>query len=144
MNPTYIVIHHSLTEDSQTVSWNAIRDYHINVCKWADIGYHYGIELVGNQYDIFKGRVDDEEGAHCIGFNSKSIGICVVGNFDLLHPCVAQLELLRKLVRSLMRIYGIRVENVLGHRETYQLRGVPVEKSCPGNEFSMMSFRASL
>lgn len=144
MNPTYIVIHHSLTEDSQTVSWNAIRDYHINVCKWHDIGYHYGIELIGNQYDIFKGRMDNEDGAHCIGFNDKSIGICVVGNFDLLHPCIAQIELLRKIVRSLMNIYGIQHENVIGHRESYQLRGVPIEKTCPGTEFDMLNFRASL
>lgn len=144
MNPTKIIIHHSLTEDSQTVSWNAIRDYHINVCKWNDIGYHYGIELVGNQYDIFKGRMDDEDGAHCLGFNADSIGICVVGNFDLLHPCIAQLELLKKLVRSLMTIYGIKHENVLGHRETYALRKVPVEKTCPGSQFDMAAFRASL
>jgi hypothetical protein len=50
MNPEYIVIHHSLTPDNQTVSWNAIRRYHIDVNKWADIGYHYGIENINGAY----------------------------------------------------------------------------------------------
>lgn len=144
MNPTHIIIHHSLTEDNQTVSWNAIRDYHINVCGWKDVGYHYGIELIGTQYDILKGRMDDEEGAHCLGFNDNSIGICLVGNFDHAAPSDTQLKLLRKICRSLMNIYGIKSDHVLGHWETFSLRNKPVEKSCPGNAFSMSAFRTSL
>ena len=144
MNPRYIIIHHSLTEDGATVSWNAITDYHVNVNGWKDVGYHYGAELVGDRYNIFKGRMDNEDGAHCIGFNDKSIGICLVGNYDISEPCEQQIALLKKLVNSLREIYGIPLENVLGHWETYGLRGVPVEKSCPGNKFSMTNFRRVL
>lgn len=144
MNPNKIIIHHSLTEDGATVSWNAIRDYHVKNNGWRDIGYHYGIELVGEQYDIFKGRMDDEVGAHCLGFNDKSIGICVVGNFDQAAPNDKQLALLKKLCRALMNIYGIKTEDVLGHWETYEKMGQAVQKSCPGNKFSMPTFRAAL
>ncbi len=144
MNPTRIIIHHSLTKDDQTVSWNAIRSYHINECGWKDVGYHYGIELIGNDYDILKGRMDNEEGAHCLGYNDHSIGICVVGNFDLIRPCINQLNLLKKLCNSLMEIYGIKADCVLGHRETYALRNKPVEKTCPGARFDMVEFRKSL
>lgn len=144
MNPDKIIIHHSLTEDGETVSWNAIRDYHVKIKGWRDVGYHYGIELVGNQYDIFKGRMDNEVGAHCLGFNDNSIGICVVGNFDQQAPNERQLALLKKLCRSLMDIYGIKIENVLGHWETFEMRNVPIEKSCPGVKFSMPAFRLSL
>ncbi len=144
MNPTKIIIHHSLTEDNGTVSWNAIRNYHIYECGWKNIGYHYGIELVGENYEIFKGRMDNEEGAHCLGFNQDSIGICLVGNFDVVASTEAQLKLLRTLVRSLMGIYGIKTSDVLGHWETYELRHKNIEKTCPGIMFKMQDFRCSL
>ena len=144
MKPTHIVIHHSLTEDGKTVSWGAIRDYHTKVQKWQDIGYHYGIELVGERYEILKGRMDTEPGAHCLGFNDRSIGICVVGNFDHNAPNPDQLALLKRQVLSLMAIHGISMERVVGHWETYPMMGRPVEKTCPGNAFSMFSFRKSL
>ena len=144
MKPDCIIIHHSLTEDNKTVSWGAIRDYHINVKKWNDIGYNWGIELIGERYEILKGRMDNEEGAHCIGFNDHSIGICLVGNFDFIEPNSTQMSVLRKLVLSLMEIHNIPKMNVFGHWETYGLRNRPPEKSCPGNAFSMFSFRHTL
>ena len=144
MNPEYIIVHHSLTEDGKTVSWNAIRKYHINIKKRHDIGYYYGIEDIGLSFEILKGRMDDEPGAHCLGFNDKSIGICVVGNYDKAPPPPEKLKLLRKLCRSLMNIYGIPVVNVLGHWETYEKMGQSPQKSCPGVLFSMPEFRKSL
>lgn len=144
MKPDFIIIHHSLTEDSQTVSWSAIRDYHMLICGWHDIGYHYGIEKIGTRYEVLKGRMDTESGAHCLGFNKKSIGICLIGNFDTTPPNEAQLKLLKKLVNSLQEIYGIPTLNVIGHWESYELRKVPVEKSCPGLKFSMSKFREIL
>lgn len=144
MKPEYIVIHHSLTEDGKTVSWQAIRDYHVNVQKWSDVGYHYGIELVNDRYEIFKGRMDTESGAHCIGFNDKSIGICCVGNYDTYAPDSNMVKTLISLVRSLMGIYGIPASRVIGHWESYGLRGKTIEKTCPGNKLSMWSLRRTL
>lgn len=144
MNPLFIIIHHSLTEDNHTVSWGAIRKYHVEVNGWTEIGYHYGIELVGDHYEIFKGRMDDQDGAHCIGFNSDSIGICLVGNFDIISPLPAQMVLLKKLVNSLMNIYGIKLENIMGHCDTYGRRGKPIEKTCPGSKFNMADFKRNL
>ena len=40
MKPDYILIHSSGTKDSETLSWGAIRQYHIFDNGWIAIGYH--------------------------------------------------------------------------------------------------------
>ena len=141
MNPTHIILHHSLTADGETVSWQAIRRYHMQELGWLDCGYHYGIELIGKEYEILKGRLDNEAGAHCLGFNDKAIGICNVGNFDIHAPSDILFNKLARFCRSLMDIYGLKSDCVLGHRETYALLGKPQAKTCPGNFFDMTKFR---
>lgn len=37
--PDGFLIHHSGTRDSGTVSWSAIRSFHLYDRGWADIGY---------------------------------------------------------------------------------------------------------
>ncbi len=150
MNPQYIIIHHSLTKDSGSVSWGAIRHYHTRVKGWRKIGYQYGIELVGNFYEIFIGRFSNETGAHTreMGMNRMSIGICVVGNFDIEAPSPLVLARLRALVSCKMDEHEIPLRNVIGHRDVGMMAGYDWRKgqykSCPGKLFSMSSFRASL
>lgn len=136
MTPRYIILHHSLTEDGKTVSWNAIRQYHLKK-GWSDIGYHYGIELVGNHYEVLVGRLQTEIGAHCRGMNGASLGICFVGNFDIEEPPLEQLNVGRRLIRSLMEVFGISNERVKGHCEYSQ-------KSCPGKKFPLGEFTKGL
>ena len=88
--------------------------------------------------------MDTDIGAHTKGFNDKSIGICLVGNFDSHPPDNKALTLLARLVRSLQEICDIPIKNVIGHRESYTLLGQPVIKTCPGEKFDMDKFRALL
>lgn len=129
--PNKIIIHHSLTKDSGTVSWEAIRKYHKNK-GWQDIGYHYGIELVGNEYKILKGRSENTVGAHTVGQNSNSIGMCLVGNFDVTYPSPKQLNKLKELILDIFSRYGNLPVYTHNHFASY--------KSCPGKNFPFKSF----
>ncbi len=134
-NPEYIIIHHSLTDDNVTLSdFEAIRNYHINHNGWRDIGYHWVLEKVNNKWVWRAGRKETEDGAHCKeqGMNFKSIGVCVVGNFDKDTPTDEIYELVAAKCKDIMsRWPKIKVENIKPHREyaTY--------KSCPGKNFNM-------
>lgn len=132
----FIVIHHSLTRDSETVSWNAIRKYHIDVQQWDDIGYHYGIELIGDRYETLIGRDSSFRGAHCIPVNKNSIGICCVGNYDEIAPPQSLLDRVVPLVRWLREVYQIPVNKIRGHRE------FAPDRTCPGVLFDMEHFRS--
>ena len=56
MTPRRIIIHHSATKDGRTFSWSAIRRYHVHTLGWTDIGYHAGIELIGDDFECLFGR----------------------------------------------------------------------------------------
>jgi len=150
MNPQYVVIHHSLTKDGQVVDWDAIRKYHREVNGWSDIGYHYGIERVGNGLLLQVGRPESQTGAHTkeMHMNGKSLGICVVGNFDLAPPGLEVLRFLSEIVRRKVSEHGIPVNAVLGHREVGAMAGFDWKKghykSCPGKYFPMDTLRAML
>ena len=138
---THILIHHSLTADGQTVSWQAIRRWHMGQHPdspyrskpMSDIGYHFGVELIGQDYEILMGRDLDKDGAHCVAANRFAIGICLVGNFDLAAPPPGQWRKALRLVRALQKVLGIPNANVLGHRSFDR-------KSCPGKYFDMEKF----
>jgi hypothetical protein len=143
MTPTEIILHHSATKDSGTVSWNAIRRYHVNECVWGDIGYHFGIELTPDKgyapgsYEILMGRMPDVPGAHTKDHNQTSLGVCFVGAFDSEPVPAMQWEKGLALVRWLCRNWGIPVARVFGHREF-------ANKTCPGLLFDLDRFRCEL
>ena len=154
--PEYIVVHHSLTKDGNVVDTNAIIDYHERVLGWKSRsgksgGYHGYIEVAGGELKYFRGRGEDEDGAHCkeFGMNHKSLGVCVVGNFDLTPPPIQTLFFLRDLCFAWMVNYGIPASRVLGHRDVGLMAGfdwrkkgptgIREFKTCPGSLFPMES-----
>ncbi len=125
MIPNKIIIHHSLTKDSGTVSWGAIRKYHKEMLGWNDVGYQWGIELVNDYYEILMGRRPDLTGAHTLGQNDQSIGICVVGNYDIDEVTQEIKEAIQKLLTWLIFQYKIPSKEIYGHCEF-------AAKTCPG------------
>jgi len=82
------------------------------------IGYHYVIYLDGT---VHSGRAPEEIGAHAVGHNSVSLGICLVGQDKFMPRQWAALNL---LIRQLQKQYP--GATVCGHRD---LPGVT--KTCP-------------
>jgi N-acetylmuramoyl-L-alanine amidase len=130
--PEKIIIHHSLTKDGKVVDWTAIRKYHIEHNGWNDIGYHWGIELVGDKWVIQKGRDEITKGSHTKEQNTnyKSIGICVVGNYDISSLPQEAFKLLVKLITDINTRYKKQFP-IEPHSKyaTY--------KSCPGKLFPL-------
>ncbi|MBW2052936.1 MAG: N-acetylmuramoyl-L-alanine amidase [Deltaproteobacteria bacterium] len=136
--PEYIVIHHSAGYDHPVIeNWEGIRSYHKDVRGWRDIGYHYGIERVDQRPIIKYGRLSFENGAHAPGSNSKSLGVCVVGNFSDRPPENETLLVLMDLIWSLTLAFHIPANRVFGHREI-----MPAGYTeCPGAAFPMADIK---
>ena len=138
MKKTHIMLHHSLTDDSGSVSWGAIRRYHVETNGWRDVGYHFGVERIGDYNEVLLGRALDEDGAHCYQdlMNRIALGVCFVGNFDLAPPPDEMLRVTARHLRSIMSNLGIPADeaHVRMHRQhaTY--------KSCPGTKFPYLGF----
>lgn len=72
---TDVIIHHSAVPGTP----ETFADYHIHHHKWPGIGYHYVIDKSG---EIYYCNSIDLITYHTQGNNSKSIGICVIGNYE--------------------------------------------------------------
>lgn len=140
MEANSIILHCSDTEDSGTVSWSAIRRYHMRTLNWSDIGYHFGIEQIGGDIVILRGRKPTVKGAHCSagGYNSKSLGVCVVGKYDIESPSDHVLAATVDLLTKICFVFGIQSNNVLAHSE------VDDKKTCPGLMWNMARIRSQL
>ena len=114
-NKTKIVVHHTAEDYTSLLSgWLAavktdlqnIYKYHtITKGRW-DIGYNFIIDPFGN---IYEGRAGGPGtvGAHAARNNTSSIGISLMGNFNIQKPTDAQLQALVLLSTALAKKYHI-------------------------------------
>lgn len=72
---TEIIVHCSDTIEGKDFTVEDIRKWHKDR-GWLDIGYHYVVYLDGS---IHRGRSEEVVGAHCVGHNAHSIGVCYIG-----------------------------------------------------------------
>lgn len=139
----YIILHCS---DSAFGNAELIHDWHIHRDEpFKMIGYHFviqnGKESSRAKYDetkdgvIEKGRDLMAVGAHALGYNTNSVGICLIGKKTFTDK---QFESLRELVKELQKQFDIPTQNILGHYETAKANG----KTCPN--FDVEKFRNSL
>lgn len=67
-----------------------------------DISYNF---LVGGDGNVYAGRGWTSEGAHTFNYNSRSIGIALIGTFEDYLPGKEQLDTLMKLIN-----YGVEAK----------------------------------
>lgn len=118
-----IILHCSATKEGQGFTTADIDRWH-RARGFAKIGYHFVVYLDGT---VHKGRDISEIGAHCLGQNKNSIGICYIGGLDKNgNPkdtrTPAQKEAISKLVAELKMQYPNAT--IHGHNEF-------AAKACP-------------
>ena len=91
------------------------------------VGYHFVIEWDGK---IVPTRGVQEEGAHCIGQNTVSIGVCFIGDGDKHMPSPQQKSAWKKLYKQLHIVFP----NITEH-DTYPHRKY-ANKTCHGSKLS--------
>lgn len=120
----FIIVHCSATPCGRDIGAAEIRQCHLDR-GFKDIGYHFVIRLDGT---IETGRPLGDSGAHCLGKNSTSIGICYVGGVekDCKTPAdtrtEAQKRALEELLGELLRLFP--KAEIRGHRDF-------AAKACP-------------
>jgi N-acetylmuramoyl-L-alanine amidase len=118
-----IILHCSDSDYAHHDDIEVIRGWHVNERKFKDVGYHFFIKFNGT---VQKGRDIKTIGAHTLGQNADSIGICLHGRHNFTE---AQFEALRKLVNDLCKQYGIvRNSGIFGHCDF-------ANKSCPNFDY---------
>jgi N-acetylmuramoyl-L-alanine amidase len=122
-SPDKVILHCSASKDTPdgSVRFSAedCRSYHVNVRGWYDIGYHWYITRDGVEH---KGRDEGTVGAHCLGENDSSIGICYEGTR---MPTLPQILTLCNRYRQIRTVYGIEWASWRPHSEY-------ANKLCPG------------
>jgi len=127
----HIIIHHDIWEGG---TMKRIHYDHINNRGWSGVGYHARVRTDGT---IELGRPYGMVAAHCKEqkMNHRSIGIVFEGNFDVKMMKELQFEAGSKFIAEIIRITGISIQNIKGHRE-YALY-----KTCPGKVFPLDSLK---
>ena len=132
---TEIILHCSATPEGKEFKAADIDRWH-KANGWKMIGYNYVIDIDGKIED---GRPLYMSGAHTIGHNSNSIGICYIGgvtNDGKQTPkdtrTLLQKESMYSLVHQLLEYYNLSIKDVHCHNEF-------ANKACPS--FKIEQFR---
>lgn len=120
--PKLLIVHHSVTPRDLdiTKTENSINNNHkARGFPKSSLGYYIGYNYIiyGNG-TIKQYRRDGEMGAHTVGHNHDSIGICLIGSFDTGQetPSQAQIEKLRNTMHDKINQFNIAQKEIYPHR----------------------------
>ena len=119
-----IIVHCSATPEGRDYSVATLTAWH-RQRGFLTVGYHYVIDLQGT---VHIGRPLAMIGAHCLGHNARSIGVCYIGGVarDGRTPKDTRTEAQKKALARLLRELHARypAARLHGHREF-------ANKACP-------------
>jgi hypothetical protein len=149
-NVTHLVVHHSDGQNNASDFAAVVRsywDFHANGRNWGDIGYHWLVDPNGVLYQGRAFNVDgnkDVIGTHAGGFNTNSMGICIIGSYTNIRPSEIAVSTMNEVLAwkadergidplgsSLHTPSGNMQRHIVGHRNV-------TATQCPGNTFYSM------
>ena len=112
-----IIVHCSATPEGKSFTVADIDRWH-RQRGFAQIGYHFVIYLDGS---VHTGRPIATIGAHCVGHNANSIGVCYIGGLsaDGKRPKDTRTDAQKQSLIALLRQLRAQFPNAVihGHRE---------------------------
>ncbi len=105
-------VHHSASGNNYRCAQassviRSIYRYHVKSSGWRDIGYNFLVDRCGNIYEGRAGGVAKPvTGAHTLGFNSRSMGIAVLGSFGSANPPAAAVKAVARLTAWKLGLHG--------------------------------------
>jgi hypothetical protein len=84
----FSVVHHTAGSNTYSRAQSAaivrgIQRYHVRSNGWDDIGYNFLVDKYGQVFEGRFGGIDrNVVGAHAAGFNTGSVGVALLGNYD--------------------------------------------------------------
>jgi len=117
-----VFIHHSVTTATADPCGDALAIERIGITRFGKLSYSHMVHPSGV---VLEGQAD-HVGAHTEGWNSRSVGVCLIGNM-LTHPITDQALQATVDLINIMRLFkGISANpRVLPHRAVQQT-------ACPG------------
>jgi hypothetical protein len=136
-NVTHLIVHHSAGQTNSTDFAAVVRSYYSyhtgTTLGWSDIGYNW---LVDGNGVIYQGRAFNNDGntnvigAHFAGQNSFTMGVCIIGNYNVVEPTQKAYDALRDvlawkanernmdvLVRRNHAVQNRNIFTISGHRD---------------------------
>jgi hypothetical protein len=108
-----IIIHHAaFYEGSDQATLARIQTLHRDDREWADVGYHF---MIGRTGTIYEGRAITVRGTHTESYNTGSLGICFLGNFQRDQVTQPQLQAAICLIKWL--VVQLRITHLASHRD---------------------------
>ncbi len=146
--PRYAVLHHTAGSNSYTRAQapgvvRGIQRWHITGNGWSDIGYNLLVDRYGTIYEGRAGGVTRGViGAHAAGHNRGSVGVAILGNFEIAHPPQVAVDAATDVLAWKFRLHNIDpratsqvlvgdrwIPRLVGHRDVGRT-------ACPGRHLA--------